>query len=84
VTGRPRKIGAFDFNLARYSARVNGATQIAVTCLDRMFPECASVTEYDKLSEGAKAHVKKIEDEVGVRVTLISTGPNPEDIIDLR
>lgn len=84
VTGRPRKIGKFDYELAKYSARVNGATQIAVTCLDRMFPQCAGAKELDGLGKDAKTHINKIEREVGVKVTLISTGPNPGDIIDLR
>ncbi|MFH1055253.1 MAG: adenylosuccinate synthetase [Candidatus Altiarchaeota archaeon] len=84
VTGRPRKIGSFDFKLARYSARVNGATQICVTCLDKLFPECAGVRDIRKLSKDARSHVREIEDKVGVKVTLISTGPDVYDVIDLR
>jgi len=84
VTGRPRKIGAFDFKLARYSARVNGATQICITCLDKLFPECAGVRDYDKLPEDALAHVGGIEEKVGVKATLISTGPAVYDVVDLR
>ncbi|MBD3262092.1 MAG: adenylosuccinate synthetase [Candidatus Altiarchaeales archaeon] len=84
VTGRPRKIGSFDFELARYSAKVNGATQICVTCLDKLFPECAGAKEKSQLSEQALDHVKAIEESVGVKATLISTGPDVYDVIDLR
>lgn len=84
VTGRLRRIGDFDFNLARYSSMVNGATDLAVTCVDKLFPECVKVVKYDGLSEEAKSYLKKIEEEVGVKITLISTGPDAEDIIDLR
>jgi len=84
VTGRPRKIGSFDYQLAKYSAMVNGATQIAVTCLDKLFPECAGAKKLDGIGSEAKDHVKKIEEEIGVRATLLSTGPNPEDVVDLR
>jgi adenylosuccinate synthase len=84
VTQRQRRIGDFDFELGKYSAMVNGATQIGITCLDKLFPECFKVTEYGRLSSRAKEHVKKIEEGVGVPATLISTGPNPEDIVDLR
>ncbi|MFH1789174.1 MAG: adenylosuccinate synthetase [Candidatus Altiarchaeota archaeon] len=84
VTGRPRKIGAFDFELARYSCMVNGATQIAVTCVDRMFPDCAGAKKYDELSNDAKKYLDKIEEEVGVPITLISTGPDVYDVVDLR
>lgn len=84
VTHRQRRIGDFDYELARYSAMVNGATQIGVTCLDKLFPETSGVTEYDKLSDRAKEHIEGIEKAARVKATLISTGPNPEDIIDLR
>jgi len=84
VTHRQRRVGDFDYELGKYSAMVNGATQIGITCLDKIFPECNKVTEYDSLSSRAKQHVAKIEKFIGVKATLISTGPNPEDIVDLR
>jgi len=84
VTGRARRVGDFDYELAKYSAMVNGATQICITCLDKIFPECKSVKAYDKLSARAKDHIRTIAERTGVPVTLISTGPLPEDMIDLR
>jgi len=84
VTQRVRRIGDFDLNLAKYSAMVNGATDIGVSCLDKIFPECYKVTEYDKLPERAKEHIKQIESGIGVKATLISTGPDAMDTIDLR
>ncbi len=84
VTGRPRKIGAFDYKLARYSARVNGATDICVTCLDKLFPGCLGAKKLDDLTDDALAHIKGIEERVGVRATLISTGPYLDHVIDLR
>jgi adenylosuccinate synthase len=84
VTGRPRKIGAFDFELARYSAMVNGATKICVTCLDKLFPDCAGVTQKDDMPGEALAHVKRIEEGVGVKAALVSTGPSDRDVVDLR
>ncbi|MBN2013972.1 MAG: adenylosuccinate synthetase [Candidatus Altiarchaeota archaeon] len=84
VTQRQRRIGDFDLELAKYSAMVNGATQIGITCLDKIFPECNGVREYHKLSHRARDYVRGIEDGVGIKATLISTGPNPGDIVDLR
>ena len=85
VTGRPRKIGSFDFALAKYSATVNGATHIALTCIDRLFPEAAGVTKLEQLPQDARAFVEDVEKRIGVcPVSLISTGPNPEDVIDRR
>jgi adenylosuccinate synthase len=84
VTGRSRRVGNFDFSLARYSAMVNGATQIGITCIDKLFPECYKVRNYKDLSERAKKHIKEIEGDVGVKVSLISTGPEALDMVDLR
>ncbi|MFH1721389.1 MAG: adenylosuccinate synthetase [Candidatus Altiarchaeota archaeon] len=84
VTGRPRKIGKFDFELAKYSTRVNGATQIAVTCLDKLFPDSFGIRDYESLDKDAQTYIKLIESELHRKITLISTGPEPEDIIDLR
>jgi len=84
VTGRQRRIAEFDFKLAKNSVMINGATQIALTCLDLLFPECSKVTKYDKLSENAKNYVKNIEEQLGVPITLISTGPELESTIDKR
>lgn len=84
VTGRPRKISDFDFELARYSSMVNGATKIVVTCVDKLFPECYKAQSYDKLSKNATAYLKTIEDQVGVKISIISTGPDIYDVIDLR
>ena len=84
VTRRQRRIGMFDIKLAKYSAMVNGATQIGISCLDRLFPECYGVRDYRRLSDRAKRYVHDIENEIGVKATLLSTGPRPYDVIDLR
>ena len=54
TTGRPRRCGWFDAVLARYSARVNGLTGLAVTKLDVLdtLPELAIATEYATESGG--------------------------------
>jgi adenylosuccinate synthase len=42
------------------------------------------VREYDKLSPEMKSFIDEVEKKVEVPVTLISTGPDLEDTIDLR
>ncbi len=84
VTGRRRRIGYWDGKLARYSAMVNGATQVALTGIDKLDKECYGVTEWEKLTPKAKQFVEQVEDDVRVPVTLISTGPELHQIIDLR
>lgn len=84
VTGRRRRVGYFDFDLARKACRLNGATQIALTGLDKYDKSCYGVREFEKLSDKAKEFIEKIEDITKVPVTLISTGPEMKQIIDLR
>ncbi len=84
VTGRRRRIGLFDMEMAKESCMINGTTQIAVTCVDRLYPECERVREYSRLSAKVKRFIEDIEDATGVPVTIISTGPDLNDTIDLR
>lgn len=84
VTGRPRRASEFNFELAKRATMLNSATQIAITKLDVRFPDCAGKTSYSDLSSEAKAFIKKIEDELGVPVTIIGTGPAIKEIIDRR
>ncbi len=84
VTGRKRRSGHFDFEMARYSAMVNSASQIALTCLDYVDKDVRGVRSYGKLSKKARDFVDEVEKKVGVPVTIISTGPDMEETIDLR
>jgi adenylosuccinate synthase len=84
VTGRLRRAAEFDFDLARRAIMLSSANQISITKLDVRFPNCSGVTLYDELEEDAKSFIKNIEDQLGVKVTLIGTGPSINDVIDLR
>ena len=84
VTGRLRRAAEFDFDLARRAIMLSSANQISITKLDVRFPNCSGVTSYDELEEDAKSFIKNIEDKLGVKVTLIGTGPKINDVIDLR
>ncbi len=84
VTGRQRRAAAFDFDLARRAIMLNGATQISITKLDVLYPDCAGETSFDDLSKDAKAFIKNIEDELNTPVTIIGTGPAINDVIDRR
>jgi adenylosuccinate synthase len=84
VTGRRRRAGVFDYDQARYSAMLNSASQIALTCIDYLDRKCQGIREYDELSSKAKGFIEKVEEAVDVPVTIVSTGPELEDTIDLR
>jgi adenylosuccinate synthase len=83
VTGRRRRVGHFDFEMARRAAIINGATQLALTCLDRLFRGCAGARRWEELTEEARSFVRRVEGATGVPVTLLSTGEGIEDVIDL-
>lgn len=44
----------------------------------------AGVTDFDALPENAKAYIKRIEELVGVKVAILSTGPDREETIILE
>jgi adenylosuccinate synthase len=83
-TGRDRRSASFNFELARKNAKINGATQAAVTKLDCMFPECKGAQKFEDLSKDAKQFIKEVENRTGIPVVLIGTGPEALDIIDRR
>lgn len=84
VTGRERRAAPFNFALARRAVQMNGATQIALTKLDTLFPSCKGLRDERSLPREAREFVAKIERETGVPITLMGTGPDDEDIIDAR
>ena len=83
-TGRDRRSAPFSFELARKAATINGATLLAVTKLDRVFPECQGVRAYRQLPIEARQFIERIEDETKAPVSLIGTGPDALDLIDRR
>jgi adenylosuccinate synthase len=84
VTGRPRRAAPFNYDLAKKAVRLNGATQIAVTKFDIIFPEIAKSNDINQIKGEAEDFINRIEDETKVKVAFIGTGPSAEDIIDLR
>jgi adenylosuccinate synthase len=84
VTGRQRRASAFDMKLAKKAIRLNSATQLAVTKLDVVFPESAGIRDFSKLPVGARRFIENIEAEMEIKVTLIGTGAELNDVIDRR
>jgi adenylosuccinate synthase len=84
VTGRQRRAAPFNFELARRAVMLNGATQIALTKLDILYSDCRGVNRFSELGSEAVAFVEKVEEGVGIPVTLIGTGPGVGEIIDRR
>ena len=125
TTGRPRRVGWFDAVATRYGCAVQGATQVALTCLDVLgyldeikvvtayeidgeltdvFPVPARLerakpvfttlpgwkcdirgcTDYSVLPAEAKGYVDFLEAQIGVPITMVSTGPKRHEITRRR
>ncbi len=63
---------------------LNSATQISITKLDVLFPDCAGKTSFEEISDEAKSFIKNIEEKLNTPVTIIGTGPAINEVIDRR
>jgi len=83
-TGRERRSAPFDFDLAKKTAKINGATKGAMTKLDIIYPSCRGARNYEDLPNEAKDFIKEVETRTGIPVVFIGTGPEALDLIDRR
>jgi adenylosuccinate synthase len=81
VTNRPRRAAPFDFELARKAVQLNGATGIALTKIDVLFPELRGKVRSVDLHQEAINFILKIEKETGIPVKYVSTGPQSHELI---
>ncbi|MHA1409384.1 MAG: adenylosuccinate synthetase [Candidatus Odinarchaeia archaeon] len=84
VTGRKRRASPFNFELAKRSVMLNGATQVAITKLDVVFPESKNAKTFEELPKEAQDFVNKVEETVKKPVTMLGIGPAANEIIDMR
>ncbi len=82
VTGRPRRAAPFNVDLARRSIMLNGATKLALTKLDVIFPNEAGKRDYNELDAKTRKWITEIEDKLNLNFHFIGTGPTDVDIID--
>ncbi len=84
VTGRVRRVAPFNYELARRAILLNSATQVAITKLDKLFPETRNVREWNRLSSRARRWIEEVEDIIKTPITLIGTGEDSLATIDRR
>lgn len=84
VTGRLRRVAAFDMELVRRATIVNRPTQIALHGADYLDYNNKGLTDFDGLCDKAKQFIEWLEQELGVPVEFIGTGPANEELIDIR
>lgn len=84
VTGRIRRVAKFDIEEVKRAITVNRPTQLAVNFIDYIDNKDYGKSKYEELTQRSKHFIEMIENETGIPVTLIGTGPYNEHIIDLR
>jgi adenylosuccinate synthase len=84
VTKNVRRVGRFDLELVKRAVLINPPTQIALTFIDYIDHANAGKRHYDELTATAKRFIAMLERELGIPVTLISTGAHTAEMIDLR
>ena len=83
VTGRPRRAAEFDFELAKKACELNGATQIAITKLDILFPSIKGKKNKTDIPKEVMNFITQIEAYTKVKVKYLSTGPSSDELIEL-
>jgi adenylosuccinate synthase len=84
VTGRLRRAAPFNFELAKRAVMLNGATEIAITKLDVVFPKCKDVKSEKGLPREASEFIEEVEEKIKVPVAIVGTGADINSIIDRR
>lgn len=83
VTKRLRRVAEFDFDGVKRACVVNRPSVLAIQGIDYISFDDFGKKTYDDLTRKSRAFVKRIEEKMKVRVGLISTGPDTEDMVDI-
>lgn len=84
TTGRQRrKSKTIPWDLLTESVMLNGATQIALTFCDHFDKKSDGIRKEEALPSSVENLISKLTAHTGIPVTLVETGKNFEDIIDL-
>ncbi len=75
VTKKVRRVGRFDFELAKRAVMVNRPTALALVSLDYIDYQNKGVKEFYNLTDKAKEFINKVESELNTPVRYIGTGP---------
>jgi adenylosuccinate synthase len=84
VIGDRRRAASFDWELVQRAAVINRPTGFALTNVDRLWSDNVGVKTFEGLTVETKAFISELEEKTGVPVSLISNGPEVEDMIDRR
>jgi len=78
-----RKATGINWDLLKYAAEINGATQIALTFCEHYDPKMTNATHTSKITKKLWSLIHKIESVTKTPVTILNTGKPYHCIIDL-
>lgn len=84
VSGNPRRVAEFSWAQLRRSARLNGATDLALTFADYIDARNRGARRFEQLSRETIEFVSEMETVAAARVSLISAGFDGHSPIDRR
>jgi adenylosuccinate synthase len=84
VTRKPRRVGRFDWGLARKAVVANAPTRLALNGLDYLVYSDFGAPCYEQLSQRSREFIRKVEQRTGVPVDFAGVGPSLRGLIDLR
>jgi adenylosuccinate synthase len=82
VTGRLRRVGEFDWDLAERAVMINRPTSIALHGADYLDHSDLGVSRWDRLGGRSRDFIDRLEQRFGVAVRYVFTGPDRHHIID--
>ena len=84
VSKKRRRVGEFDWELLRRAAKINGATDIALTFVDYLDIKNRNARRFDQLRPDTIRFIEEVERVAGAPVSLISTRFHVRSVIDRR
>lgn len=84
ISGKPRRIGEFDWAQLRTSAVLNAPTDIALTFADYLSSGNESAKTVEDLTADTQRFIQQVENVAGAPVTLISVRFAADGVIDRR
>jgi adenylosuccinate synthase len=82
VTGRLRRVAAFDWDLAKRAVRANRPAALALHGLDYVDYNDYGVTRLELLGQKSRNFIQQVEARLGVPVRWLFTGPDGAHLID--
>lgn len=84
VTNLPRRVGRFDWELARRAVDVNRPTRVVITGLDYLDFDCYGAIDPARFGDRVSGFIDQLRGRLGVPVSYVSTSPRLEHTFKLE